>query len=120
MNSPDTTRLAAALAKLDDPEIITLLLEAYRPSVQPTVVTMNATPAKPVQQELLGHIQDRKRWTMEPTRRRGRRWTRSEEMHLTSLYNAGHDDAEIGAALGRSRQAVEERRHDLKLFRTAR
>jgi hypothetical protein len=100
MNSPDMTRLAAALAKLDDPDIIELLLEAYRPTPTP------APQAAPVQGELLGHIQDRNQRRIVPARRAGSPWTRAEREQLRRMLVEQKPLAEMATRLGRSERSV--------------
>lgn len=101
MNSPDTTRLAAALAKLDDPEIITLLLEVVLPKQM-----TDTTPAEPVQQELLGHIQSRREPHTVPARNARRVWRTNQIMQLRAMHNAGMAHEEIAEKMGRSTKAV--------------
>ena len=103
MNSPDMNRLAAALAKLDDPEIITMLLEAYTPASVPAAP---APPAEPVQQELLGHIQQRIERHAVPARNAKRVWKANQLMQLRALYNAGQPEEVIAEKMGRSPKAI--------------
>ena len=112
MNSPDTTRLAAALAKLDDPEIITLLLEVVLPKQM-----TDTRPDEPVQQELLGHIQTRSNTGPDRSAPNAKRnWTQNQIYQLRAMHHGGASFDEMAQRFGRSRRSVETaiQRHVLK------
>jgi len=104
MNSPDMTRLAAALAKLDDPDIIELLLDAYRPTPTPAP----APQAQPIQPELLGHIQSRvtRRLNTKPSKA-GQPWSNLDRLVMIRMLNQGASLDDICEKLGRSHKAIE-------------
>lgn len=118
MNSPDMNRLAAALAKLDDPDIIALLLEAYTPTAEPiTIAEPTPLGAEPVQEELLGHIQDRS--IRRPDRsapNANRFWTQQQIFRLRAMYNGNATTEEMAQQFGRTRRSIETaiQRHVLK------
>ena len=93
--SPDKTRLAAALAKIDDPEIVALLLDAYMaPIPEP------ALPAKPVQQTLITMDAPR------PPKNQRRYWTTNEIYQLRAMVNGGESIAAMAQRFHRSDDAV--------------
>lgn len=103
MNSPDKARLAAALAKIEDTDVIELLLDAYmkapsQPSPPPAT--------QPVQPELLGHIQDRHQRKLVKTRRAGSPWTRGERDQLRRMLTEQRPLADICHQLGRSERSI--------------
>ena len=120
MNSPDTTRLAAALAKLDDPEIITLLLEVVLPKqMRDEPSPPSPTSPRPVQQELLGHIQSRPGGKLDRSHARaGRVWTRAEVATLRAMLNGGSDVDTIAAQMRRSRKSIMEKTRRIQGKRT--
>ena len=95
MTSPDRQRLAAALAKLDDPHIIGLLLEAFQAPTTP-----DPTP-EPTQPQLIEDI------TPRPIARNvGRRWTTNQLYQLRAMVNGGNSVDEIARHFGRTESGV--------------
>lgn len=93
--SPDKTRLAAALAKIDDPEIVALLLDAY---MAPTPAP--APPAEPAQQTLITMDAPR------PPKNQQRRWRTNEIYQLRAMVNGGETITAMAERFHRSERAV--------------